>query len=247
MSQPVSVAMAVYNGLPYLREQMASVLRELRPEDELVVVDDHSTDGSLAWLRSLDDPRVVLLANDRNQGVSRSFERALSACTRQVVLLCDQDDVWMAGKRDALARPFDQDPLCTVAVSDAQVIDGQGTVLSQSFMAGKGGFRGGRWSTLLRNRYLGCCMALRRDVVALGLPIPARAPMHDMWFGMLAASRGRVHYLPQPYLQYRRHDRNVSPSRRASVPQMLRWRWDLFFAVRGRLGERSMATGTTGA
>lgn len=230
--------MAVYNGLPYLHEQLASILRELQPQDELVVVDDCSTDGSLAWLQGLNDPRLILLPNDRNLGVSRSFERALGACTKQIVLLCDQDDIWLAGKRDALALPFEQDPQCTVAVSDAQVIDGQGVVLSHSFMAGRGGFRGGRWSTLVKNRYLGCCMALRRDVVALGLPIPVRVPMHDMWFGMLAASRGRVRYIEQPYLQYRRHDRNVSPSRRASFRQMLSWRWGLFVEVCRRLGER---------
>jgi glycosyltransferase involved in cell wall biosynthesis len=239
MRQPVSVAMAVYNGLPYLREQMASVLRELRLEDELVVVDDRSTDGSLAWLQGLDDPRLVLLPNDQNLGVRRSFERALGACTGEVVLLCDQDDVWLTGKRDALALPFAQDPNCTAAISDAQVIDGLGAILSPSFMAGRGGFRGGWWSTLFKNRYLGCCMAIRRDVIALGLPIPPRAPMHDMWFGMLAVSCGRVHYVPQPYVQYRRHDRNVSPSSHASIAQMLRWRRNLFVEVRCRLGERS--------
>ena len=40
--------MAVYNGLPYLKMQLTSVLSELRPDDELIVVDDHSSDGSLA-------------------------------------------------------------------------------------------------------------------------------------------------------------------------------------------------------
>lgn len=240
MHTPVSVAMAVYNGLPFLAEQLASVLSELRPEDELVIVDDHSTDGSLALLQSLVDLRLVLLTNEHNLGVRLTFERALSACTRQVVLLCDQDDIWIAGKRDALVKPFEQDPQCTVVVSDAEVIDGRGAILSRSFMASRGGFRGGWWSTLVKNRYLGCCMALRRDVVVLGLPIPHKAPMHDMWFGMLAVSCGRVHYLPQPYLQYRRHGKNVSPSSRAGVAKMLSWRWNLLVEVFRRLRHRSM-------
>jgi glycosyltransferase involved in cell wall biosynthesis len=246
MRQPVSVAMAVYNGLPYLRQQMASVLSELRPGDELIVLDDCSTDGSLVWLQSLDDPRLVLLSNEQNLGVRLSFERALGACTRRVVLLCDQDDIWMAGKRDALAQPFERDPQCTVSLSDAEIIDEHGTLLSPSFMATKGGFHGSGWSTLVRNRYLGCCMALRRDIVELGLPIPVKAPMHDMWFGMLAASRGHVHYLPKPFLQYRRHGRNVSPSHRAGFSQMLRWRWNLFIEVRRRLSRRSSGVSPTG-
>jgi len=239
MSLPVSVAMAVYNGLPYLAAQLASVLSELRPDDELVVVDDHSTDGSLSFLQGLSDPRVILLPNERNLGVRLSFERALGACTRSIVLLCDQDDVWVTGKRDAMVRPFMQDPRCTATVSDAEVVDGQGIVLSHSFMADRGGFKSGWWSTLIKNRYLGCCMALRRDVVTLGLPIPAKVPMHDMWFGMLAAHCGRVTYVPRAYLHYRRHGRNVSPSHRAGIGQMLRWRWNLLTLVRRRLSDRS--------
>jgi glycosyltransferase involved in cell wall biosynthesis len=243
MHQSVSVAMAVYNGLPFLEKQLASILSELRPEDELVIVDDHSTDGSLPLLRGLVDRRIVLLTNERNLGVSRSFERALGACTHPIVLLCDQDDIWIAGKRDALVAPFERDPKCTAAVSDAEVIDGNGTVLSSSFMASRGGFKGGWWDTLMKNRYLGCCMALRRDVVQLGLPIPAKAPMHDMWFGMLAAYSGRVHYVARPYLKYRRHGKNVSPDRRAPILQMMRWRWNLLFQTCQRIARRHLGRG----
>jgi glycosyltransferase involved in cell wall biosynthesis len=239
MHAPVSVAMAVYNGLPYLGAQLESILRELQPDDELVIVDDCSTDGSLTLLSEIPDRRVVLLVNERNRGVARSFERALGACTRSVVLLSDQDDLWIPGKRNAMALPFELDPRCAAAVTDAEVIDGQGARLAASFMATRGGFRSSWWSTLVRNRYLGCCMALRRDVIDLGLPIPAKAPMHDMWFGMLAADRGHVHYTPKPYLQYRRHARNVSPSHRQGFMQMLRWRWNLLTEVRRRLRERT--------
>lgn len=238
MRQPVSVAMAVYNGLPFLHEQMASVLAELRPDDELVIVDDRSTDGSLLWLKTLNDARIVLLPNECNLGVRRSFERALGACTKSMVLLCDQDDIWLTGKRDAFARPFAEDPHCTVVVSDAEVIDAHGATISRSFMAGRGGFDGRWWPTLVKNRFLGCCMALRLDVVELGLPIPPKVPMHDMWFGMLATRRGRVHYLPQPYLKYRRHEKNVSPAKHAGLAQMIRWRWNLLGALRARLPER---------
>ena len=217
MPVSISVAMAVYNGLPYLPAQMASVLAELQAEDELIVVDDQSTDGSHAWLQGLRDPRVTLTRNEHNLGVRGSFERALGACTRPVVFLCDQDDLWLPGKRQAMLAAFESDPQCTVVVSDAQVIDAEGKVSAPSFMATRGGFKGGWWATLVKNRYLGCCMALRREIVELGLPIPPKSPMHDMWFGLLGAGRGRVCYLPQPYLQYRRHGKNATPSSHAGV------------------------------
>lgn len=238
MTAPVSVAMAVYNGLSYLPAQVQSLLDQLQPEDELIVVDDQSTDGSRAWLQSLKDPRLQLMCNTENMGVRRSFERALAACTRSVIFLCDQDDVWLPGKRDAMLKAMQQVPDCAVVISDAQIIDAQGKLLAPSFMATRGGFHGGWWSTLLKNRYLGCCMALRRDVVEMGLPIDPRSPMHDMWFGLLGARLGRVIYLAQPYLQYRRHGRNVTRSRHAGLAQMLKWRWDLYRSVSRRLSER---------
>ena len=242
MSQSVSVAMAVYNGLPYLPAQLASVLSQLQPDDEVVIVDDQSSDGSFDWLKALSDSRVRLLRNECNRGVRLSFERALNECRAPIVFLCDQDDLWLPGKRDAITRAFEADPLCTVVVTDAQVIDARGLEIIPSFMATRGGFRGSWWSTLIRNRYLGCCMALRRDIVELGLPIPPTAPMHDMWFGLLGACRGRVRFLEQPYLQYRRHGRNVSPSKHAGLGQMLQWRWNLARAIRVRLHQRPLGS-----
>ena len=235
MRQPISVAMAVYNGLPFLYEQMASVLAQLRLDDELVIVDDSSTDGSLTWLKTLSDARIVLLTNESNLGVQRSFERALNACTRPVVLLCDQDDIWLPGKRDALAAIFLSMPEAMVVVSDAQIIDAQGKIVAPSFMATRGGFRSGIHSTLWRNRYLGCAMAVRREVIAAALPIPRQAPMHDMWLGIVGRALGEVGYIPTPLLQYRRHSKNASPSTRRGWARMLAWRLQLLLAMGQRL------------
>jgi glycosyltransferase involved in cell wall biosynthesis len=238
---PVSVAMAVFNGMCYLPEQMQSVLAELMPGDQLVVVDDHSSDGSWDWLLRLDDPRVTMMRNDRNLGVRLSFEKALTACHHSIVFLCDQDDIWLAGKRDALVRAFADDPDCMACLSDAEVIDSSGRLVAPSFMATRGGFKSSWGATLWKNRYLGCCMALRRPLVGLGLPIPSDVPMHDMWFGLLASRTGTVRYLAQPYIQYRRHGRNATAGRRASFKQMIRWRLHLWLSVSRRLRERRRA------
>jgi hypothetical protein len=107
--------------------------------------------------------------------------------------------------------------------------------LSGSFMADRGGFDGSAIGTVWRNHYLGCAMAVRRTFLSRALPIPAHVPMHDMWLGALGAILGRVTYLPTPYLQYRRHDGNVTPTRsRASALQMLRWRVALAGAIASR-------------
>src|SRR5262245_50643848 len=73
----ISVCMATFNGERYLAEQVRSILSELGPDDELVVVEDCSTDSTPALLRSFGDPRIKVYGNDRNRGVNYSFGRAL--------------------------------------------------------------------------------------------------------------------------------------------------------------------------
>jgi len=159
----------------------------------------------------------------------------LGMSLHDIVFLCDQDDIWLPGKRDAFVSEFARDPKALVVISDAELIDAEGRVFNPSFMATRGGFRGDLLSTLIRNRYLGCAMAVRRELLAVALPIPRAIPMHDMWFGALGTLLGQIRYLPRPFLQYRRHGANVSPSRHQGVWQMLRWRTALLTELFKRL------------
>lgn len=229
----VSVAMATYNGERYVEEQLRSILAQLRPGDEVVVVDDASTDSTVACIEALRDARIRLLRQPANQGVRRSFERALCEVRGEFIFLSDQDDVWLAGKRDELAEALRGGAM--LALSDASVIDAQGNVVAPSFMARRGGFHGSVLETLHKNRYLGCTMAFRRELLADVLPIPATVPQHDMWIGLLARVRGRVAYVDRPLMQYRRHRANASPASHASLAQMLLWRWRLTSLLLARL------------
>ena len=234
----VSVAMATYNGMRFLDEQLRSVLDALAPQDELVIVDDASTDGTWQHLLAIDDPRVSVHRNESNLGVRRSFERVMALTTHDVVFLADQDDVWERDKRDEMVQLFVRDARIMVVVSDATVIDDSGRQVLDSFMATRHGFDGSFGGTLLRNRFLGCAMAVRRRVIDVALPIPASAPMHDMWIGAIGSLLGRVGYVDRPLLRYRRHGGNVSPSTSPSRRQALSWRIDLLVGVLSRVAAR---------
>jgi GT2 family glycosyltransferase len=217
--------MAVYNGRDFLGQQIESVLAQLAPGDELVIVDDASTDGWLDLLTPAMRGRMNIIRHDANRGVVRAFEHGLALATGEIVFLCDQDDVWHPDKRATFVAEFERDESVYVVVSDAEIIDQHGSVVSGSFMATRGGFHGGIMSTLWRNRYLGCAMAVRRAVVRAALPFPAGLPMHDMWLGALGVAAGRVKYVPRALLGYRRHGGNATPLRsRWRVGRLLRWR-----------------------
>lgn len=231
----VSVVMATYNGRPYLAEQLQSVLAQLLPGDELVVVDDGSQDGTPEMAEALKSAFVQVARNPHNLGVLATFERGVLMASRDIIFLCDQDDVWLPGKRAAFVAAFEDDPRVLVVVSDAELIDAWGSVTAPSFMQFRGGFHGGFWATVVKNRYLGCAMALRRELLAVALPIPPTVPMHDMWFGALASVVGRVHYIPRPLMQYRRHGSNASPAQPQGWMRIVRWRVRLLKLLAFRL------------
>jgi glycosyltransferase involved in cell wall biosynthesis len=217
--------MAVYNGRKYLAEQLESVLAQLDEADELVIVDDASSDGSAAFVRELNSPRIRLFVNARNTGVIGTFDRALRLARHELVFLSDQDDIWLPGKKAAFVAEFTRDPKVRLVISDADVIDENGELLSKSYISNtRGGFNGGVLATLWRNRYLGCAMAVRSSLLRIALPIPNGVPMHDMWLGALAAMSGRIIYLPEPYLQYRRHGSNACPMGSPSWLRIIFWR-----------------------
>lgn len=232
---PVSVVMAVYNGERFLAPQVESVLSQLQPRDELLIIDDASTDGSPRWLAQLDDARVRIIRQPGNAGVLKAFEAGLQRARHDLVFLCDQDDVWLPGKRDAVVVEFERDPRALIVISDAEVIDADDRVVAASFMATRHGFKGRFHHTLVRNRYLGCAMAVRRKLIDAALPIPNGVPMHDMWLGALGSMLGRVRFITRPLIRYRRHGGNLSPSQPQSWSRMLSWRWALLKAVVNRI------------
>lgn len=235
----VSVVMPVFNGRRFVVEQIHSIVTQLEPGDELIVIDDASTDDTVSLIESLGAPCVRIHRSAVNRGTVRSFERGLQLARGQIVFLSDQDDIWLPGKRAAFAREFALDSRVLVVISDAQLIDTTGAVIAPSFMRLKGGFSGGLWSTLWRNRYMGCAMAVRRALLDLALPIPARVPMHDMWLGVLGSLEGRVVFIDRPYVQYRRHEANLTGLRsRAPFAERIAGRLGLLSAVISRAARR---------
>lgn len=100
----VSVCMATYNGQEYVAEQIQSILSQLSPADELIIVDDASKDNTLDVVRRLEDPRIVLLPSAENKGYVASFEKAVSASRGEYIMLSDQDDIWLPGRVETLVN-----------------------------------------------------------------------------------------------------------------------------------------------
>ena len=232
----VSVCMAVHNGARFLQPQVDSILSQLRPGDELLVVDDASSDASPTILESLRDARLRLYRNDQNLGVVRSFDKALRQASGEIIFLSDHDDVWLPGKVAASLAVFASRPDVTMVVTDAKLIDENGSVTKESFFAERGHFAAGFLHNFLQNKYLGCTLSFRRSMLRYFLPIPADVPMHDMWFGLLNSIYGKTFYIDEPLTAYRRHGGNATPLvTSGQLGKILRWRWRLATNIGARV------------
>jgi glycosyltransferase involved in cell wall biosynthesis len=216
--------MAMYNGAAFVGRQVESILAQLSAEDELVVVDDASSDESPAILSGIKDPRLHVHRNERNLGVLQTFERALTLSRGEILFLSDHDDVWLPGKVARALEIFASHPRVTMVASDAALIDDAGRTLNESFFSVRGRFARGFVRNFVKNKYLGCTLSFRREMLRRFLPIPRDVPMHDIWFGLLNEIYGETYFIDAPLVAYRRHRSNASPLIHRGPGQIVLWR-----------------------
>ena len=89
----VTVLMPTYNVAPYVEEAIGSVLRQTYHDFELLVIDDCSTDETVSVVRSINDPRILIVQNEKNVGLAENLNRGLSHITTEYVARMDGDDI----------------------------------------------------------------------------------------------------------------------------------------------------------
>lgn len=202
--------MAAYNGEKFLRQQLDSIVSQTHTHLEIVICDDQSTDVTYKILQeyaALDD-RIKLYINDTNLGPIKNFEKALSICSGEYIVLADQDDIWMPNKA---ATMLDYLKDADIILSDCHIINENSTVLFDSFFE-QNNSKSGLINNLFKNSYIGCCMAFNRKILAKALPFPSNIPMHDWWIGLIGETYGESIFCKEKLIAYRRHETNASAS-----------------------------------
>lgn len=198
----ISVCVATYNGEKYVAEQLRSILPQLGKDDEVVVSDDGSTDRTLQIIDDLRDPRIRVLHSTARY-FKWNFHNALLAAKGDVIFLSDQDDVWLPDKVQKCLQALQE---ADMVVHDSRVVDDDLRELYPSFFRFYGSGPG-LLKNALNNTYFGSCMAFKRQILEAALPFPETNEIgHDIWLGLVAEMTGKVRFLEEPLLLYRRHD-----------------------------------------
>ncbi len=217
----ISVVMTTYNGEKYLGEQIASVLLNLSEEDELIISDDGSKDRTKEILRDYreKDSRIRLYQGPQ-KGINANFEFALKKAKGDIIFICDQDDIWEKNKKEAVLKAFSEKK-CMALVHDCRVIDDNEEEIIPSFMEYRAS-GSGALKNIVKNSYIGCCMAFRKELLELIFPIPRHIEMYDQWIGVLADVYGASFFLKERLIRYRRHGENASSMQHYPLPKMIR-------------------------
>lgn len=225
----VSVVMAACNGEKYIQEQLDSILCQLSTNDELIVSLDPSNDGTQNILveYSKKYPQVKVIKGS-GKGLIKNFENGLKHTSNEYIFLCDQDDVWKRDKVKKVMSAFEDNTL--LVMHDATVVDSDLNVIQNSYYAiRKSGC--GLWKNIWKNSYVGCCMAIRKELLDYILPFPDKLPMHDQYIGLVAEMNGNVKFIRDSLILYRRHSDNSSDMKHSSLVQMMKWRVEIVKAV----------------
>lgn len=218
----ISVCMATYNGERFLREQIDSILCQLNPEDELIISDDGSTDGTLEIIASYQDSRIKLLHHKKKPEYEKikysrnfyyatdNFENALKAAQGDYIFLADQDDVWMENKVEICLgelQTFD------CVVSNYTIID-ENNAIKKTQQFSNVPIHSTLLMNVLDNHFRGCCIAFRGECLKYLLPFPFGLIGHDYWIGTLVTYYGKTTYIMEPLIKSRWYLTSVSAKRR---------------------------------
>lgn len=204
----LSIALASYNGVNYIQDQLDSFVRQTRQPDQLIISDDGSSDGTLEVIEKFQKTapfEVLVLSDQENLGYAGNFNRALRAATGDLVFLSDQDDVWFPEKMEKMEKFSRNNPDSLVIMCDAELTDG---ALNPVGLTKLGQIQSGGLG--MSSFVMGCCAAVRREFLDMVLPIPKGYPAHDTWLMYIADGIGGKLVLNEPLQYYRRHEGNKS-------------------------------------
>ncbi len=238
-----SICLATYNGARFIEQLLNSIIPHLSSSDEFIIVDDHSTDETLVIIQKIQrqhpSVRFSITINQTNQGPIKAFEKAISLANKDLVFLCDQDDIWLPHKILAYKATFLTNPNVSLVASDHLVINSSDDLISTSFIRNYLPFGRFPYIPFFNHKIHGPSIAFRQCNLSFILPFPANISSHDQWIAQVSSFLYPSIRLPFPSQAYRLHTAQVTSSGRLPFLRQLRNRLVMTLSLSSRLLSQS--------
>ncbi|MDG5815010.1 glycosyltransferase family 2 protein [Chitinispirillales bacterium ANBcel5] len=224
IEDPVDILLSTYNGQLYLSDLLCSIERQSYKNWRLFIRDDQSSDKTVRIIKefkSKHNKKVIIIpTNNQRLGVISSFSRLLENSTSDLIMLCDQDDIWNENKILSMVESLHfhirahnlKRTTPILLFSDLQIIDSNEKVIYNSFWE-KENIKitciSDLYINFFRNFSPGCNMLFNRALLTKTLPFPPEAVVHDWWISLNAAYSGKIFGINKKLMKYRVHSHNV--------------------------------------
>jgi len=214
MTPRVTVLMSVFNGAAYLREAIDSILAQTFTDFELLIVDDGSTDETPAILHSYADPRMRVLTNERNLGLTASLNRGLREARGEWIARQDADDRSHPDRLRRQLEHLDAHPEVMLLGTHARLIDARGRVTGT---LRKPVTRTGiAWASVFHNPFIHSSVMFRRGIGTYDESYPFNQDF-ELWSRLLG--NVAMTNLDAVLIDYRAHTQSIAGRRDAAVLQ----------------------------
>ena len=219
MKPPISVVLCTYNGAKYIEAQLASILAQTYAVAEIIVVDDVSSDDTMAVVEraAARDSRISLSQNTFNIGFTSNFESALQMAKHDYIAISDQDDIWQEQKIEkmmAAIAPEAAAIYCDSVRFTKEIPVNPTKNKSSRHVAGTNVRKLAMYNTVS-----GHALIIRKNLLEKALPIPS-AVYYDWWLALQAVTSGGLQYLDEILVYQRAHDSNVTITKNISSKEL---------------------------
>lgn len=127
----LSVCIPVYNGAEFIKETIDSVLSQSFKDFEIIVVDNQSTDNTVAVVKSYSDPRIKLFINETNIGMIPNWNKAMEYSSGKYIKILPADDFIYPGCLEKQVSIMEADTHERIALVGGRrnIIDETGKIL----------------------------------------------------------------------------------------------------------------------
>ena len=238
----ISVAFIVYNGANYMRTQLDSILVQTHKVDEIIVVEDASSDNTIEILNnySKQNPGLFYIYyNEKNLGSYKSIEKAIKNCTGDIIVLADHDDYWEPNKVETIVNYFEQNPSIDGVFTNGFLMDETSNV-NENYVL---------WDSMcfpyksiikpeeitiyintIENTATGAAMAIRNNLPFLKQPFPIiKYLIHDRWLAINLAEKNTLGILNEKLIRYRLHPKQETGGRKEEIEKYIEINKNLYF------------------
>jgi glycosyltransferase involved in cell wall biosynthesis len=218
----ISVALIVYNGAKYLGTQLDSIIAQTHKVNEIIICDDASYDNTKEILEEYKNKHSNLFFihyNNQNIGATKNIEKAIQACTGELILLADQDDYWEPNKVDTILKWFEQNPTMNGVFTNGSLMNSNGEldnkyclwdVMSFPYKTIKNKTELNSnlklYINTVENCVTGATLAIRNNLSFLKQPFPIiKNLVHDRWLAINLAENNSLGILEEKLIRYRIH------------------------------------------